>query len=418
MLFCATTLVAQNFNVSPQLRKHVDYLCSDSLMGRKAGSDGEREAAGYIWRYMKDAGVEMLTDENGQDFRISADSGEISSRNVVGAVSGFDPVLREEYIVVGAHYDGLGTNSLTVNGQKIVQIYQGADGNASGVAMLLELASLVAANSFLFPRSIIFVAYGAGECALAGSWYFANRAFSEMESVKAAVNLDMLGRGDKKDAFTLFSQMRSNDLSRIMENTAEESVVKVPLPASGSIATSDHLPFYEKNIPVCFFTTGMSGDYHSVRDTRDKLDFDNMEYEVNYIFYFLKQLSAEREINRIGTSNVAPGDERIYEVRELDRRPQFFHSDESHFLNSWVYKYLKYPKRAVANGIQGRVIVSFVIEKDGSVTDVRVEKSVDEDLDAEAVKVVSISPKWIAGVRNGQKVRTRLSVPVEFRLTR
>lgn len=415
-LFCTTFLGAQNFNLAWSLERHVDFLCSDSLEGRKAGGEGEAKAARYIFDELQKAGVVMLTDASGQDFSISTEGGNISSRNIVGIVEGSDEILRNEYIVVGAHYDGFGTNEVTVNGQKVTQIYKGADCNASGTAMLMELARLVADNSFLFPRSVIFAFFGAGEAALAGSWYFANRAFSEMDSVRAMVNLDMLGKADE-GTFQLFSQVRPDRLERLMDLTALDPVVTLPKLASGSIASSDHLPFYELSIPVFFFTKGISRDYHSYRDTPEKLDCQMMEYELNYIFHFLRQLSLEDEIERVGEESKAAED-KIYDAADVDSRPQFFHSNEQHFLDSWVYKYLKYPRRAVANGVQGTVVVSFVVEKDGSLTDIKVVRSVDEDLDDEALRVVSVSPKWIAGRRAGKKVRTRVSVPVEFRLKR
>ena len=81
-----------------------------------------------------------------------------------------------------------------------------------------------------------------------------------------------------------------------------------------------------------------------------------------------------------------------------------------------MYQYLKYPESAVVNGIQGRVTVGFIIDKDGKVTDVRVIKGVSDELDAEAVKVVSASPKWKPGKVNGNKVRTSISIPIEFKL--
>ena len=77
---------------------------------------------------------------------------------------------------------------------------------------------------------------------------------------------------------------------------------------------------------------------------------------------------------------------------------------------------MRYPERAVRDGIQGRGMVDFIIDKDGKVTDVRVVRGVDPDLDEEAVRVISASPKWKPGRMNGQKVRTSVTVPVEFRL--
>jgi protein TonB len=90
--------------------------------------------------------------------------------------------------------------------------------------------------------------------------------------------------------------------------------------------------------------------------------------------------------------------------------------DPRQFLEKWVYQYLKYPEAALVNGVQGRVMVEFIIDKDGKVTDARVVKGVSDELDAEALKVVSASPKWKPGRVNGNKVRTSITIPVEFRL--
>jgi TonB family protein len=86
------------------------------------------------------------------------------------------------------------------------------------------------------------------------------------------------------------------------------------------------------------------------------------------------------------------------------------------FLREWVYQYLKYPEKALRDGTQGRVQVDFIIEKDGSISNVRVSKGVSDELDAEAVKVISASPKWKPGRVDGEKVRTSMTIPVEFRL--
>jgi TonB family protein len=90
--------------------------------------------------------------------------------------------------------------------------------------------------------------------------------------------------------------------------------------------------------------------------------------------------------------------------------------DPAQFMEKWVYQYLKYPESAIVKGIQGRVTVEFIIEKDGKVTNVRVVKGVSDELDAEAVKVISASPKWRPGRVKGNKVRTSIAIPVEFKL--
>ena len=96
----------------------------------------------------------------------------------------------------------------------------------------------------------------------------------------------------------------------------------------------------------------------------------------------------------------------------------FLHGGEQQFLDRWVYKYLKFPQSAIDEGIQGRVIVEFVIEKNGEVSNVTVVKSLDDRLDDEALKVVAASPKWRAATIGGSPVRVKMAVPVEFRLKR
>jgi TonB family protein len=105
-----------------------------------------------------------------------------------------------------------------------------------------------------------------------------------------------------------------------------------------------------------------------------------------------------------------------YSPYEVDKAPEFFKGDERNFLEEWVYVYLRYPQVAMDMGIQGIVNVEFVVEADGTVTNVKVTRSVDEDLDREAVRVVSASPKWRPAIKNGEKVRVKYSLPIEFRL--
>jgi len=330
-------------------------------------------------------------------------------------VEGYDPNLRKEYIVVGAHYDGIGSSQLKINGQSRTQLYPGADDNASGTAALLELAKLAADNHFLFARSVLFVAFGASECGTAGSWYFINRAFPDSSAVKAMVNLDMLGRGNDRNPFRIFSTLPKESLTFLLNRTLEDPVVTPPALFSGTVQTSDHLPFYQKNIPVFLFTTGKTSEYRTVADIPSLIIYRNMERECNYILYFIKNIAAERD--HLSMQQKSAPSEKLYTASTCDVRPQFFHNDELHFLKIWVYKYLKYPQECVDQGIQGRVTVSFTVDRKGKVKDVRVEQGVDELLDAEAVRVIAVSPDWIPGKVKGSPVDVRITVPVDFKLT-
>lgn len=411
------SLTAQNFAVAPALRGHVEALASEEMAGRRAGSAGERAAARYLYDALRDAGVLMLTDSLGQDFRISGKQGEIASQNIVGIVEGADPQLRAEYIVVGARYDHLGTHELTVDGEPVVQLYPGADANASGVAVLVELARMVAQYQGLFRRSILFVGFGAGEEGMAGAWYFVNRAFDPLSAVKAMVDLDCLGRGSLSNPMQCFSQIAAIDRNYLLDKTREQPVVTLPVFTAEPPISSDYLPFYERQIPVFLFTTGPVREHRTIKDTPWRLDYSAMEASCNYLYHFLLVLAAQDAIVSEDDPAVrASRGERVYAASDCDVRPQFFHSDERHFLRNWVYKYLKYPLSAIEQNVQGQVLVSFIVEQDGSVTDVRVEHGIDERLDDEAVRVVSVSPKWIPGQIKGRKVRTRIVIPVEFRL--
>ena len=144
------------------LKSHVRELSAAHLEGRKAGSEGEKAAAEYVASMFTKYGVDMITPASGEVFGVKKENGDtLTSRNVIGFVQGYDKDLRDHYVVVGARLDNLGTMTMTVDGKPVERIYYGANGNASGLAMLLELARMIQTNSILFRRSVLFVAFGA-----------------------------------------------------------------------------------------------------------------------------------------------------------------------------------------------------------------------------------------------------------------
>lgn len=399
-------------------KSHVRYLSSAMLEGRKAGSEGEKLAAEYVTEALRSYGVDVLTPASGECFGVRKENGDtLTSRNVVGFVHGYDKKLRDRYIVVGARLDNLGTMTMTVDGRPVERIYYGANGNASGLSMMLELARMVQTNAVLFRRSVLFVAFGASGETFAGSWYFLNRAFSDVANIDAMVNLDMLGTG--YNGFYAYTCSNA-DMNALIKGMEADLQPLLPEITAAEPYPSDHRAFYSKEIPSVLFTTGRYQEHNTERDTQAVIDYDTMERELEYIYNFIRTLS-----NTDSQLSFRPDEvplrgkayEDVVPFYDCDQRPVFLHSsDPKTFLEKWVYQYLKYPESAVLEGVQGRVMVDFVIEKDGRVTDVRVVKGVSEELDAEAVKVVSASPKWKPGRVNGNKVRTSLTIPVEFRL--
>jgi TonB family protein len=311
----------------------------------------------------------------------------------------------------------MGTMTVTVDGNPVERVFYGANGNASGLSMMIELARMVKTNSMLFRRSVLFVAFGASAQTYAGAWYFLNRSFKDAANIDAMVNLDMLGTG--YNGFYAYTSSNA-DLNALIRMQEGELQPILPELTSEEPYPSDHRAFYSKEIPSVFFTTGKYPQHNTYRDTQGILDYETMERELEYIYNFtlaLANIGSKPSFRPAGIDGKSQTGDKVVPYFDCDQRPQFFgNSDPRHFLREWVYQYLKYPQSAIRNGIQGTVMIQFIIEKDGKVTDVKVVKGVDEELDAEALKVVSASPKWKPGKVSGSKVRSSLTLPVEFRL--
>ena len=398
------------------LKEHVSYLSSAALEGRKAGSEGEKEAAEYVARALEKYGVDLVSPVTGQEFSIAREGADtLVSRNVIGFIPGWDKSLNDSYIVIGARLDNLGMDTYLLNGEPTPRIYYGANGNASGLAMLLELASRLSTNRVLLRRNVLLVAFGASQETLAGSWYFLNRSFSDVDHIDAMVNLDMLGT--LEHGFYAYSSL-NEDMDRGVRALQGEL-----LPVQAEITTeepytSDHRAFYDREIPSILFTTGRYPEHGTGRDSFDIVDFDGMERELEYIYtYTVALCNGNRPMFRQESGKTpAPANDAV-SWNDVEVKPIFLTSnDPSYFLEKWVYQYLKYPKYAVENGIQGRVYVDFVVDESGNVKDVKVSRGVHTALDEEAVRVVSASPKWKPGRHRGKKVKVAMTIPVDFRL--
>ena len=263
------------------MKSHVRELSAAHLEGRKAGSEGEKLAAVYVTEELKKYGVDVLSPAEGEVFGIRTDKGDtLTSRNVIAYVQGYDKNLRDRYILVGARLDNKGTMTVTVDGKPVEKIFYGANGNASGLAVMLELARMVQTNSLMFRRSVLFVAFGASMETFAGSWYFLNRYFSDADKIDAMVNLDMLGTGSR--GFYAFTSSNA-ELDAVLRTQAGELQPILPELTSSEIYPSDHRAFYDKKIPSVHFSTGRYQEHNTERDTQSILDYENMERELEYI---------------------------------------------------------------------------------------------------------------------------------------
>ncbi|MBO6097835.1 MAG: TonB family protein [Bacteroidales bacterium] len=397
------------------LKQHVAALSAAELEGRRAGSEGEKMAAEYLEDWLREYGIDILS--SGNEFGVAVGADTVHSRNVTGFLQGWDKSLNKHYIVIGARMDNLGMDTLMVNGEPTRRIYYGANGNASGMAMLLELAQKLSYARTLLRRSILFVGFGASQETFAGSWYFLHRAFADDASnIDAMVNLDMLGTPGR--GFYAFTSS-NEDL-----NTIASALKGELLPVQAQLTNQQPYPgdnavFYDAEIPSVLFTTGRYPEHGTGEDSFDIIDFEGMEGELEYIYSYVQRLcNGQRPLFR--NNSAAPKESApagVYSYSDVDVKPMFLNSpDPAIFLERWVYQYVKYPKYAVENGIQGRVLVNFVINEKGEVQDVTVSRGVHGVLDDEAVRVVSASPKWRPGRFHGKKVKTAMTVAVDFKL--
>jgi hypothetical protein len=214
-------------------------------------------------------------------------------RNVVAALEGSDPALRNEWVIVGAHYDHLGLNgefSLDANGDG--QIHHGADDNASGTSGILELARVAAANRASFGRSILFMGFSGEEIGLLGSNHFVNAPTIDLESTAAMINLDMIGR--LRDDRVYASGVGTG--SGFPEALEELNDTSLTLDYSDSgMGASDHMSFNLKQVPVLFFFSGLHGDYHKPSDTADKIDTDGAMQVLRLTYRMMERLSNQVE---------------------------------------------------------------------------------------------------------------------------
>lgn len=401
------------------MKADVGFLASAAMEGRAPGSEGELEAARYMSSRFADTGVDLLYGDDGDLFGVMRDGGDtLRSRNVAAFIPGYDNKLKNKYIVLCARLDNLGTSTVSIDGEPVTRIYYGANGNASGLAMLLQLAQRLSTNRVLLKRSVLLLASGASTNDCAGTWYFLNRSFSDAGSIDAAVELNMLGTGSSG----FYAYTASNaDLNKVVTELSATLQPVQPKLVAAEPCASDHRMFYDRKIPSVMFTTGMYPEYNTHRDTPSILEYANMEREVEYLYHFVVELAggaapefdpseAAREEYLADRGGVRP-------YYECDVKPTFLgSSDPAVFLSKWVYVYLRYPQEAVRQGIQGRVLVDFVIDEKGRVTDVRAVKSSHPLLEDEALRVIKASPDWKPGRVRGKKVKSQISLNVEFRL--
>ncbi|HEV7375812.1 MAG TPA: M20/M25/M40 family metallo-hydrolase [Pyrinomonadaceae bacterium] len=245
--------------------------------------------------------------------------------NVVGIIDGSDPVLKNEVIVIGAHYDHLGRGGEGSLAPRVGDIHHGADDNASGVAGMLELARIFSAERATLKRTLVFIAFSGEEEGLLGSNFYVNHPIVPLDKTVAMINMDMIGRMKEsklmiggvgtaqqwRDMIATANLIRSlnvtatGDASRTKpDGRTNTQANNLPIVAAANGQTivgldpakqfaltlnedgygpSDHSSFYSKQVPVLFFFTGTHDDYHKPSDTADKINYEDETRVVSFV---------------------------------------------------------------------------------------------------------------------------------------
>lgn len=292
-----------------QLKEDVVYLASDSLEGRATGSEGELKAATYIADRFKALGLKPGGENNTyfQKFTFTpktnphqmpdstAESAtKITGTNVIGRIDNSS----ETTIIIGAHYDHLGyggQGSLYRGGKAI---HNGADDNASGVALVLEMAAKLRKKNTA--NNYVFIAFSGEEMGLLGSNHFVKNATTPLENVNYMINFDMVGRLNADRSLVINGTGTSPVWESVLNDINRD--FKLVMKASG-VGPSDHTSFYLNNIPALHFFTGQHQDYHKPSDDSHTLNYEGIQALSMYVFDLIAALDDDGKLTFTKTKN-------------------------------------------------------------------------------------------------------------------
>lgn len=299
-LWVGANLYSQKAEVS-YLEEMVYELASDSYKGRGFGSKEGLKAAQYIAGQFEKNGVDPFFKEYLVPFQARAGVINPAGNNVVAWIEGSSPELKEEYIVLGAHYDHLGWEF--DEGDSV--IYNGADDNASGVASIIEIARLLQQEKEWLGRSVLFIAFDGEESGLLGSKAFVKEFILADEDpaidpsqVVAMFSLDMVGMYEAHNGIELLGFELFSDHEQILADALSDAFIEVNHTDGTIQRRTDTGPFARAGIPSVHVFTGMESPYHKPGDDADLLDYQGMAKVVDFMQTLVQELSTIPEIRK------------------------------------------------------------------------------------------------------------------------
>jgi hypothetical protein len=251
----------------------------------------------------------LMTDQKKITMSVANNSEIVPTQNVVAVWEGSDPVLKAEYVALGAHYDHVGSGCPPVGNDTICN---GADDDGSGTTALLGMAEALAKAPTRPKRSVLFVWHCGEEKGLWGSRYFTEYPTVPLNQIVAQINIDMIGRSKKEgdtnprnaeltgpdSVYLIGSTMMSTELGELV-NAVNKSFLNIgfdtryddPKDPNRFFYRSDHFNYARKGIPIIFFFDGVHEDYHRAGDTADKIDYQKMEKITRTVYMTLWEIA-------------------------------------------------------------------------------------------------------------------------------
>ncbi len=292
------------------MKEDVYFLADDKLEGRETGTAAEKESAKYLAERFKNMGIDAKgTDNYLQYFTFKPKThphgeaafvdGKIDSTITGVNVVAYIDNKAENTVIIGAHYDhlGHGIEGTLHRGEKNA-IHNGADDNASGVAVMMNLASKLKGKNI--NNNYLFISFSGEEMGLLGSNYWVKNPTIDTKKANYMINMDMVGRLNEERTIAVYGVGTSPKFSQVLfANNIDFKLVE----KESGVGPSDHTSFYLADIPVLHFFTGQHEDYHRPTDDADKLNYEGMEDISEYIMAIISDLDNSEKLAFRKTKN-------------------------------------------------------------------------------------------------------------------
>jgi len=291
------SLAAQKLVEPPRLLDDIRFLTDDRLQGRATGSSGADSAATYLARRFSEVGLQPAAGGWFQSFNIGRDAPSARGRlvlvgkNVIGILPGRDPVLRNQTVILGAHYDHLGVGGFgSLDPDSTGRVHNGADDNASGIAALIQVAARLAASPPA--RTVVFIAFSGEELGLLGSAYYVKEPIYPLAGTLAMINLDMVGRL-RAGRLIVYGAKTAKEFPPLLDSLNWYAGLDLKAQGDG-YGPSDQSSFYAAKRPVLHLFTDLHEDYHRTTDDWDKINIDGLKRVADFALGLVTALANRR----------------------------------------------------------------------------------------------------------------------------